>query len=212
MKYILVFGFLVLCGMSPIAHAAPQVEIVMEKTTYSYCEKLFYVIRVSEVTGDPAIIHIRDSMGKSSSAVPVGISGHENPVPSLVAFSKDVFPLGDYFVDVEYAGQFTTAGFTLVDSGKKCLPDLLRTIAASWIAGNVSDGILVDAFEKYVDRDILSVPFPVTAQNINEVQIPSWVKGIALWWIDEKISDDAFAGAVEYLLHEGIILIGGPRS
>ena len=44
----------------PEIHAEPTVSIIMEKTTYSYCEKLFYTIEVSEITGDPAIIHIRD--------------------------------------------------------------------------------------------------------------------------------------------------------
>ena len=53
----------------------------MDKTTYSYCEKLFYTIKVSEVTGQPAIIHLRDETGKGSSAIPINISDFENPVP-----------------------------------------------------------------------------------------------------------------------------------
>ncbi|MBL7001295.1 MAG: hypothetical protein ISR80_00815, partial [Nitrosopumilus sp.] len=54
----------------PAANAESSVSIIMEKTTYSYCEKLFYIIEVSEVTGEPAIIHIRDESGKGSSAIP----------------------------------------------------------------------------------------------------------------------------------------------
>ena len=54
---------------------AHSLEIIMEKTTYSYCEKLFYTIKVSEVTGNPAIIHIRDETGKGSSAIPFPITG-----------------------------------------------------------------------------------------------------------------------------------------
>ena len=67
-------------------NAEPSVSIVMEKTTYSYCEKLIYTIEVSEITGDPAIIHIRDETGKGSSAIPIPITDLQNPVPSLVAF------------------------------------------------------------------------------------------------------------------------------
>jgi len=36
----------------PAAYAEPSVSIIMEKTTYSYCEKLFYIIEVSEITGE----------------------------------------------------------------------------------------------------------------------------------------------------------------
>ena len=74
----------------PSAYAEPTVEIIMEKTTYSYCEKLFYTIKVSEVTGNPAIIHIRDNTGKGSSAIPFPITELENPVPSRVAFEKEI--------------------------------------------------------------------------------------------------------------------------
>ena len=86
----------------PTAYAEPSVTITMEKTTYSYCEKLFYTIEVSEVTGEHAIIHIRDETGKGSSAIPIPITNLQNPVPSLIAFEKEIFPIGKYFVDVEY--------------------------------------------------------------------------------------------------------------
>ncbi|MEK0323966.1 MAG: hypothetical protein QQN39_06960, partial [Nitrosopumilus sp.] len=77
----------------PDIHAEPSVTIIMEKTTYSYCEKLFYIIEVSEITGEPAIIHIRDEAGKGSSAIPIPITNLQNPVPALVAFDKERFSL-----------------------------------------------------------------------------------------------------------------------
>lgn len=193
-------------GLVPAAHAEQAVEVVMEQTTYSYCEKLFYTIRVSEVTGEPAIIHIRDSVGKGSSAIPIPIAGHETPVPSRMAFNEDVFPLlGSYFIDVEYAGEKVTAEFALVDSGKKCLPELLKPVIANWVGGLVSDGIVISAFEEYVDKEIIEIPFQVTEQNMGDVRIPPWVKFIAAWWIAGDVSDDGFAGALQYLLEEGVI-------
>jgi len=92
----------------PDVHAEPSVTIIMEKTTYSYCEKLFYIIQVSEITGEPAIIHIRDETGKGSSAIPIPITNLQNPVPSLIAFEEEIFPLGKYFIDVEYSGSEIT--------------------------------------------------------------------------------------------------------
>lgn len=194
-------------GFVPMTQAVPTIEIVMEQTTYSYCEKLFYTIKVSEITGDLAIIHIRDSVGKSSSAIPIGITNYENPVPSRAAFIEDVFPLGDYFIDVEYSGQKTSETFTLIDSGKKCFPEFLKTITVSWIAGNISDGMLVDAFERYSDVGILDIPFEVSEQNINGVQIPQWVKNAAVWWVQEDITDMEFAAALEYMMNNDIITV-----
>ena len=43
------------------AYAEPQISIIMEKTTYSYCERLVYSIEVSEITGEHAIIHISET-------------------------------------------------------------------------------------------------------------------------------------------------------
>jgi hypothetical protein len=39
----------------PIAFAVPSVQILMDQTTFSYGEKLFYTIEVSEITGDLSI-------------------------------------------------------------------------------------------------------------------------------------------------------------
>ena len=53
-------------SISTIAFAEPQMYATIEKTTYTYCERLVYTIEVSEVTGDLAIIHIRDGAGGQS--------------------------------------------------------------------------------------------------------------------------------------------------
>ena len=52
---------------------------------------------MSESSGEPAIIHIRDEAGKGSSAIPIPIVALENPVPSLVPFQPEIFPLGQIF-------------------------------------------------------------------------------------------------------------------
>ena len=90
---IVIFSIILVSGLFiPSAFAEPTVNITMDKTTYTYCERLFYIIEVSEVTGDPAIIHIRDESGKGSSAIPIQISNLQNPIPSLIAFEKNIFP------------------------------------------------------------------------------------------------------------------------
>ena len=189
----------------PDIHAEPSVTIIMEKTTYSYCEKLFYIIEVSEITGEPAIIHIRDEAGKGSSAIPIPITNLQNPVPALVAFDKERFSLGRYFIDVEYANVGATVEFNLIDSNKVCLPEIIKQIIPDWLTGSTPDGVLLDALQKYVNKEIIDIPFEINGNNIFEIDMPDWVKNVGYWWISEAISDEDFAQVISYLIDENII-------
>ena len=198
---MVVFGIMLI----PSIHAESSVSIIMEKTTYTYCEKLFYVIEVSEVTGNPAIIHIRDDSGKGSSAIPILISEKQNPVPSLIPFEKGIFPIGKYFIDVEYNGQTTTAEFELIDSNKKCIGGALKPIMTNWLSGNISDGFLIDAIQKFVDDEIILIPFEIDEANVYNIDIPEWVKNVGSWWLQDYINDDEFANVFNYLIEKEII-------
>ena len=189
----------------PAVYAEPSVNIIMEKTTYSYCEKLFYIIEVSEITGESAIIHIRDEAGKVSSAIPIAITNLQNPVPSLIAFQAEIFPLGKYFIDVEYSGAKITSEFNLIDSNKICIPEVIKPILTNWLTGNISDGFLMDAFQKYVDKEIIDIPFEINENNVYEIDIPDWVKNVGYWWIEGTILDENFAQVVNYLIEKKII-------
>ena len=200
--FTLIFGF---AWMLPEAYSEPSVSISMDKTTYSYCEYLFYTIEVSEITGEAAIIHIRDEVGKGSSAIPIGINELQTPVPSLVPFEAEIFPLGKYFIDVEYSGSTHTAEFHLVESDNICIPQVIRPIISNWLTGNISDGFLVDAFQKYIDPKLLEIPFEINGDNVYDIKIPVWVKNPAFWWMQGGISDNEFAETINYLIDEKII-------
>ena len=189
----------------PQVQAQPTVSIIMEKTTYSYCEKLFYTIEVSEVTGNPAIIHIRDESGKGSSAIPIEITELQNPIPSLIPFEAEIFPLGKYFIDVQYSGVEATAEFELIESDSICIPELIKPIMANWLSGNISDGFLLDAFQKYVDTKLVNIPFEINENNVYDVEVPKWVKNIGYWWLEGAISDDIFSNAMNNLLERNIM-------
>ncbi len=191
----------------PTVYAEPTVNIIMDKTTYGYCEKLFYIIEVSEITGDPAIIHIRDETGKGSSAIPIQITNLQNPVPSLMPFEAEIFPLGKYFIDVEYSGSEFTAEFNLINSNKICIPVIIKQILTDWLTGNMSDGFLIDSFQKYVDKEIIDIPFEINENNVYGIDIPDWVKNVGYWWIEEAISDEEFAQVVNYLIDKKIITL-----
>ena len=187
------------------ANAEPTVTIIMEKTTYSYCEKLVYSIEVSEITGDPAIIHIRDGAGGESSAIPIPIEKLSNPIPSLHAFEKDIFPLGTYFIDVKYLGIQTTAEFNLIDSDNMCISEAMQPVVVRWINGEFTDGMLISGFQNIVDKKLIDIPFEFTEKNIDKLNIPEWVKSVAKGWVMGIISDQMFVQNLQYLIDEKII-------
>ena len=194
-------------ALLPSAYAAPTVEILMEKTTFRYCEKLFYTIQVSEVTGEPAIIHIRDQADKESSAISIPISNKTNPIPSMIPFEAEIFPLGKYFIDVEYAGAKDSAEFDLIDSGNVCIPALIKQVAFSWINDKMSDGFFIDAINKFVDKNIINIPDKINEKNLESIHIPKWIKNIVGWWLEDKISDNEFSQVIQYLINKEIIVI-----
>lgn len=203
--------FLLFAGMGflPNVFAEPTVEIVLEKSTYSYGEKLFYTIKVSEVTGDNAIVHIRDEFGKGSRAIPVGISQLETPIPSIYPFEKVVFPEGKYFIDIDYSGASDTAEFNLVDMGNVVIPSWVKQVAYHWISPDgVSDGV---SDQHYVDvlirEKIISITEIQQQDENTESNIPAWIKTSTLWWLEEKITDGEYAQALQYLIKSGIIVV-----
>ena len=192
-------------GISVSAYAEPTVSIVMEKTTYTYCEKLVYSIEVSEITGDPAIIHIRDEAGGKSSAIPIPITSLSNPIPSLSAFEKEVFPLGKYFIDVQYLGIETTAEFNLVDSDNMCISEAMQPVVIRWINDEFTDGMLMSGFQNIVNEELINIPFVFTEKNIDTLNIPNWVKSIGKGWIMGVITDRMFVQNLDYLIDRKII-------
>ena len=131
--------------------------------------------------------------------------GTSTPVPSNIAFNEDIFPLGRYTVDVEYAGQVAAAEFTLVDSGKRCIPELMKPIVGNWLAGNIIDGFLVSAFQRYVDAQLVDIPFEIDGDNIYGIDVPDWVETVGLWWLEGTVSDEGLANVVNYLVDRGVI-------
>ena len=192
-------------SISTIVFAEPQMYATIEKTTYTYCERLVYTIEVSEVTGDLAIIHIRDGAGGQSSAIPIPIEKLSNPIPSPHPFEKDIFPLGTYFIDVQYLGMQTTAEFNLIDSDNMCISEAMQPVVVKWINGEFTDGMLISGFQNIVDKKLINIPFELTEKNIDKLNIPEWVKSVGKGWLMGIISDKMFVQNLQYLIDEKII-------
>lgn len=203
---LLIFFIINMIGM-PAVFAAPTVTIQMEKTVYAYGEKLFYVIVVSEVTGEPATIYIRDEQGGKSSGIPIQIIQVNTPVPSTYPFERQVFPIGKYFIDVEYSGASDSIEFELTDSGNIVIPFWIKQVAYYWISDQISDKTFSDAIEFLIKNEIIKVPETVKGSAVSNTQIPTWIKTNTTWWLEEKISDADFALGIQYLIKVGIIVV-----
>ena len=194
-------------SFSSTAFAEPQMTAIIEKTTYTYCERLSYTIEVSEITGELAIIHIRDEADKKSSAIPIPIEKLSNPIPSAYPFQKDIFPAGKYFIDIEYSGAKTTIEFDLIDSDNLCISESMKPIIIRWINGEFTDGMLISGFQNLVDKKLIEIPFEITEKNIGKIKIPQWVKSIGNGWIMGIISDQMFTNNLQYLIDQNIISV-----
>ena len=211
MKSLKILFVILLIGntgsFSSDSFAEPQMTAMIEKTTYTYCERLAYTIEVSEITGELAIIHIRDEADKKSSAIPIPIEKLSNPIPSAYPFQKDIFPAGKYFIDIEYSGAKTTIEFDLIDSDNLCISESMKPIIIRWINGEFTDGMLISGFQNLVDKKLIEIPFEITEKNIGKIKIPQWVKSIGNGWIMGIISDQMFTNNLQYLIDQNIISV-----
>ena len=200
-------AILVIGTLMPNAFAAPTVSIQMDQNVYSYGEKLFYTIQVSEVTGEVAVIHIRDEQGKESSGIPIPISELETPVPSLYPFEQEFFPVGKYVIKVQYSGATDSIEFELIDSGNIVIPFWIKQVAYYWVSDQISDGTFADAIEFLIQNEIIVVPETQKEDTIEDTQIPTWIKTNAVWWLEEKITDSDFTLGIQHLIKVGIIVV-----
>jgi len=203
---LLIIFIIGMVGM-PTVFATPTVTIQMEKMVYTFGEKLFYVIEVSEITGEIATIYLRDEQGKGSSGIPISITELKTPVPSTYPFEKEIFPVGKYFVYVEYSGASDSVEFELIDSGKIVIPFWIKQVAYFWISDQISDESFADVIEFLIKNEIIIVPETEKESIENNTQIPSWIKTNTTWWLEEKISDADFALGIQYLIKTGIIVV-----
>jgi len=65
--------------------------------------------------------------------------------------------------------------------------------------------MLISGFQNIVDKKLITVPFEFTEKNIDELNIPEWVKSIAKGWVMGIISDKMFVQNLQYLIDEKII-------
>jgi len=186
-----------------VVYATPTVSIYTEKEIYSYGDFLIFTIEVSEITGEPVILHIIDESGIKSSAIPIPITELKTEVPSPFPFESEVYPLGTYTLEIQYSGSIDATEFELIDSGKFLLSIGTKQVAVTWIEGDISDTF----FMKFLIRQNPTLFCTEQNSDSENIKIPKWVKTSTGWWVAGKISDKEFASSIEYLIKVGIIVV-----
>lgn len=184
-----------------IAHAE-SVQISTSKKIYNYGDYLSITIIVSENVGKNAIMHIIDSGGTKSSAIPIKIQNLNTTITTPTPFNSEVFKEGKYKIEIEYEGAESSTEFQIVDSGNIVMPFGSTTIVPQWSNGKISDYLFLKFL---VEKKIIVVS---DSQTITEkTNIPGWFKTNGHWWSERKITDDEFVRGLQYLVNQRLVNI-----
>lgn len=186
--------------------ATPTLEISTSKQTYEYGDFLSITFRVSELTGQPIIIHIVDSSGKASTPINIPISKLNYTITSPFPFYKTNYNPGKYSIDAEYADIKTNVYFDLMDSDKIAIPTEYKTLVKTWLQGSATDNDYTGLIRELIHTDIIKVT-KYNVQTTNSIHIPNWFKNNSKWWSDDLISDNDFGLAIQYLVEVKIMTV-----
>lgn len=179
---------------------AQTILVQTSKSTYHYGDYLSVTISVSKISGNNAIMHIIDSEGIKSSAIPVQIKNVNTTITTPVPFNAELFREGKYQIQVEYDGAKSSAPFQLVDAGNIVMPFGSNVIIPQWLDGAVSDHMF---FKFLVEKN--TIKMPEGSKMSEKVEIPDWYKTNGKWWTERKITDTEFVKGLQYLVDQKII-------
>src|SRR5690242_20045897 len=186
--------------------ATPSLEISTSKQTYEYGDFLSITFRVSELTGQPIIIHIVDNSGKASAPINIAINKLNYTITSPFPFYKTNYGPGKYSVDAEYSGIKTSVYFNLIDSDKVAIPTEYKTLVKTWLQGSATDNDYAGLIRELIHTDIIKIT-NYHDQTTSSIHIPNWFKNNSKWWSDDLISDNDFGMAIQYLIKAKIMIV-----
>ncbi len=107
-------------------------------------------------------------------------------------------------IDIQYEGEDIQSGF----------PQWVKNSITWWAEDKIDEHDFILGIQHLIRKGILNPPSPEnhTVEDFEEnqafsVKIPNYVKQNALWWSQDKITDDEFFDGVRYLIKKGILVI-----
>lgn len=181
-----------------------QISISTSRPSYTYGESLSFSIKVSNVTGDNAILQILDQANQSSGPIPTVIT---KPVSNFTApfpFYRTTYAPGTYYLEMQYDGDSTVASFQIVDNGTIAIPPQFKIVATSWVNNQTDTKLFGEHIAALVSSNVIPIG---NYQGGNTTVIPPWFKNDATWWSSGSVSDTDFGHAIQYLIKSGIMRI-----
>ena len=101
---------------------------------------------------------------------------------------------------------------------KPQVPTWIKNNAGWWGNNQINDNTFTSGIGYLIQNKIINVP-QITSVNVSpdptktiqkeefEQITPTWVKNNALWWSENKLTDDEFLNGIKYLLENGIIRV-----
>ena len=97
------------------------------------------------------------------------------------------------------------------------IPEWIKSNAAWWGKGAIDDNEFTNGIGYMIQKQIINVPGLLKKNTSPDVGlmdqpaftpvVPAWVKNNALWWSEDKLTDDDFITGIKYLLEKGIIQV-----
>lgn len=183
-----------------------SVDITTDRQTYAYGDYLTFTIEVSEITGDNAILHIKDQ-NNTSSPINIPITKLKTNITTPQPFDSIVYKIGRYVLEIEYNGNKDQTEFLLIESNKIVIPSWVKDLGSYWVQGQIDDKTFSQGIQFLIKQQIIKVPTSPDKQINHEVKIPEWIRTSTIWWIDGKISDNDYGVAIQHLVKAGIIVV-----
>ncbi len=200
--------FLTVIFISQVNFAsAISLSIHTDKSEYQYNDLLSFVIQVSDVTGKPLTLHIRDESGKNSAPIVLQIVNATTSITARESFDPTVYKSGVYYLDVEYSGAKASTSFKIISTDMIVIPSWVKNLGKWWSEELVTDRDFARGIEYLIKEKIIIIPESVNQDSSTVTKIPAWIKTNAGWWADNRISDSDFALGIQYLIRNGIITV-----
>ena len=88
------------------------------------------------------------------------------------------------------------------------VPNWIKNNAGWWADGLIDDLAFLQGIQYLIKEGIMVIPpTETTDTSQSNQQVPAWIKNTAGWWADDKISEDEFVNAIQYLIKGSIIQI-----
>ena len=149
--------FLTVIFISQVNFAsAISLSIHTDKSEYQYKDLLSFVIQVSDVTGNPLTLHIRDESGKNSAPIVLQIVNATTSITARESFDPTIYKSGVYYLDVEYSGAKASTSFKIISSDMFVIPSWVKNLGKWWSEELVTDRDFARGIE-YLIKEKISI-------------------------------------------------------